>query len=80
MTTFDARSGGYRYVPPQDYAWQKRQMRAAQSRDKRLKLFSLDYWDPLDKPGIQKIAAEERANGFIPCVSTPDLTRIVSLK
>ena len=46
-------------------------------RDPRLRLFSLDYWEPQDRDGIARLYAEQRANGFVPYVATPDLTRIV---
>jgi hypothetical protein len=77
FTTWDAASGAYRPTSESDYGWQVEQMRAAQRRDPKLKLFSLDYWDPNDPKGIARIYAQERANGFIPYVGTRDLTKIV---
>ena len=64
-------------MTPRSYEWQRQQLWAAGRRDPNLRLFSLDYWDPNDKENIAKIHAEERANGFIPYVATPDLTQIV---
>jgi uncharacterized protein (TIGR01370 family) len=76
-TTFDASSKTYRAVPKDGYTWQVQKMRQARERDPRLRLFSLDYWDPEDREGIAAIYAEERANGFVPYVGTFDLTRII---
>jgi len=77
FTTFDAASGTYRFLSDGDYHWQVERMRDARKRDPKLRLFSLDYWNADDAPGIARIYTRERANGFIPYVGTPDLTRIV---
>ena len=76
-TTFDAKSKTYQPVAKDGYIWQIQNMRQARERDPRLRLFSLDYWDPEDRAGIARIYAEERANGFVPYVGTFDLTRII---
>ena len=78
FTTYDATSGAYRLLPEADYRWQVERMRDAQRRDPKLRLFTLDYWNPDDPRGIARIYAQQRTNGFIPYVGTPDLTRIVS--
>ncbi len=76
-TSYDPATGHYRQVSDADYAWQCGRMHEAKARDPRLRLFSLDYWDPADRAGILRIQAEERGRGFIPYVATPDLTTIV---
>jgi polysaccharide biosynthesis protein PelA len=76
MTRHDG-AGGYEELSPADIAWQRSKMAEARARDRRLTLFSLDYWDPQDTAGIARIYAAERAEGFIPYVATRDLTRIV---
>ncbi|MDO9711747.1 endo alpha-1,4 polygalactosaminidase [Paracraurococcus lichenis] len=76
-STFDAGAKGYRLMPEAGYAWQVERLRAARERDRRLRVFSLDYWDPQDRAGLARIYAVQRANGFVPYVATPDLTRIV---
>jgi len=76
-TTFSHADGSYSFVSDKDYEWQKNRMREARRLNPRLRLFSLDYWDPDDRKGIARIYVEQRANGFIPYVATPDLTRIV---
>jgi polysaccharide biosynthesis protein PelA len=78
FTTYDAKSGAYRLLPEADYRWQVERMRDAQRRDPKLRLFTLDYWNPEDPRGIARIYTQQRTNGFIPYVGTPDLTRIVS--
>ena len=77
LTTWDSASSGYRPMSESDAHWQIEQMRQAQRRDPKLRLFSLDYWSPDDPKGIARIYAQERANGFIPYVGTRDLTTIV---
>ncbi len=76
-TTPDPSGNGYRRVSDRDYAWQRDAMWEARRRSASLRLFSLDYWDPADRDGIASIYAEQRRNGFVPYVATPDLTRIV---
>jgi hypothetical protein len=75
--TFDAGSQTYRMVSEDGFNWQVEKMRMARERDRRLRLFSLDYWNPEDQAGIARIYALQRANGFVPYVGTFDLTRIV---
>ncbi|TPG57702.1 hypothetical protein EAH89_09725 [Roseomonas nepalensis] len=76
-STFDARAGTYSLVTDADYRWQLDRMDEAYRRDRRLRLFSLDYWDMEDLPGIARLYAEARERGFVPYVGTFDLTRIV---
>jgi uncharacterized protein (TIGR01370 family) len=76
-TTFDSSRKAYRRVSAPDLQWQRGHMIEARRRNEKLQLFSLDYWDPSDIPGLSKIYAEERADGFIPYIATPDLTTIV---
>jgi uncharacterized protein (TIGR01370 family) len=75
--TYVAANGTYALVRDRDYDWQRQRMWEARRRDPRLRLFSLDYWEPQDREGIARLYAEQRANGFVPYVATPDLTRIV---
>lgn len=75
--THDADRGTYLLQPERDYAWQRDRMWEARRRDPTLRVFSLDYWNPEDAEGIARLYAEQRHNGFIPYVATPDLTRIV---
>ncbi len=65
-------------VPQESYDARVKELRAAQARQTNLKLYSLDYWDPIDIAGIRDIYAIQRANGFEPYVSTSTLTRIIA--
>jgi hypothetical protein len=76
-TTYDPASGAYKPSADADYQWQIDRMRDAQRRDPKLRLFSLDYWNPDDPRGIARIYAQERTNGFVPYVGTPDLTQVI---
>ena len=78
--TFDNKTRVYRRVSEADCAWQCRHMQLARQRDPKLLLFSLDYWDPKDRTGIEQLYAEERSSGFIPYVATADLTQIIERK
>ncbi len=75
--SYDPTSGIYKPSADADYKWQVDRMRDAQQRDPKLRLFSLDYWNPDDPRGIARIYTLERTNGFIPYVGTRDLTQVV---
>ncbi|MDT8445668.1 MAG: endo alpha-1,4 polygalactosaminidase [bacterium] len=67
----------YQLVEPELYQQQLAIFQKVKSKYPKLELFSLDYWDPEDVAGIQKIYAEERKNGFRPFVSTIKLDIVV---
>ncbi|MBF0587772.1 MAG: endo alpha-1,4 polygalactosaminidase [Magnetococcales bacterium] len=73
----DASSSGYARVVEKDYLWQVKQLKKAKKRHPRLKIFSLDYWNPDDAAGLREIYRIQRQNGFSPYVSVPKLDRIV---
>jgi len=77
LATFDSATRAYRRVSPSDVAWQVNALRAAAAVNPRLKIFTLDYWDPSDRPGVRRLYEAERTNGFIPYVSTPMLDTLV---
>jgi polysaccharide biosynthesis protein PelA len=52
-------------------------LQTAQHDNPDLKIFTLDYADPSDQKEIRDIYRTERANGFIPYVSTNGLDRLV---
>ncbi|MFO0390136.1 MAG: endo alpha-1,4 polygalactosaminidase [Alphaproteobacteria bacterium] len=60
----------------EDYRWYVSKMKEAQAIAPALKIYSLDYWPIKDMEGVAKIYAEQRANGFIPYVSTIDLQQV----
>jgi uncharacterized protein (TIGR01370 family) len=75
--TYSRGSGSCSLLPPAEYEWQRAMMWEARRLHPALRLFSLDYWDPDDAEGIARIYAEQRDNGFVPYVATPDLARVV---
>jgi uncharacterized protein (TIGR01370 family) len=75
--TFNPQTGVYYRRTEQDIEWQRARMLEARDRDPALQLFSLDYWDPKDRAGLDRLYAEARADGFIPYIATPDLMQIV---
>ncbi len=76
-TTYNPQHKGYVRVPAPEYHEQVRLMRQALRWNPKLKICSLDYWDPSDTKEIRHIYQVERANGFAPYVATPELDRIV---
>lgn len=77
-TTYDTARQGYLHVPAAQYRQQVALMQQARRWNPKLRLYSLDYWDPADRKEIRHIYQVERANGFAPYVATPELDRIVS--
>ena len=53
-------------------------LQAAKARRPKLRIMTLDYWDPEDAEGVSRIYREQRANGFEPYVATIKLDRIVT--
>ncbi|MCI5048762.1 MAG: endo alpha-1,4 polygalactosaminidase [Rickettsiales bacterium] len=49
---------------------------SAKALSKGLSVYTLDYWDMNDKKGVAYIYSTQRAKGFVPYVSTPDLRKI----
>ncbi|MEO5365279.1 MAG: endo alpha-1,4 polygalactosaminidase [Magnetococcus sp. WYHC-3] len=74
---YDFENKTYRRVGEEDYRWQVDQLLALQRQRPALGIFTLDYWDPEDAPGVARLYREQRANGFSPYVATIDLDRIV---
>lgn len=66
----------YKLVKREDYLRQVKWLQAAKKRTPRLRIFTLDYWNPDDRKGIEKIYKVQRANGFEPYVSTIKLNRV----
>ncbi|MGH9718827.1 MAG: endo alpha-1,4 polygalactosaminidase, partial [Bryobacteraceae bacterium] len=76
--TFDFAEKKYRLVDGESYRLQVSWLQTAKKRRPRLRVFTLDYWDPSDPAGISQIYREQRANGFLPYVTTIDLTQVVA--
>jgi uncharacterized protein (TIGR01370 family) len=77
LSTFDSTTKTYRRTSPGDANWQISAMRQARAINPTLRLFTLDYWDPADPDGIRRLYREQRANGFVPYVSTPALDSLI---
>ena len=60
-----------------DYEHQVRILSDVRKRYPHLQVMSLDYWDPTDPKGMAAIYSAQRANGFIPYVSTVELNRVI---
>jgi uncharacterized protein (TIGR01370 family) len=76
--SFDTKTKEYRRQSPDDIAWQVAKLNEARALNPRLKVFTLDYWDPADRDGLREIYREQRARGFEPYVSTPQLDRVIA--
>lgn len=76
-STYDAVGNRYHRVPAAQYQQQVSLMRQGLRWNPRLRLCSLDYWDPDDTKEIRHIYQVERNKGFAPYVATPGLDRIV---
>ncbi len=59
------------------YREQVKLLQDAKRRQPKLRIMTLDYWDPADAEGMRRIYREQRANGFEPYVSTVELDRVV---
>ncbi len=77
LSTFDPETKAYHRVAADDAAWQISALREARRLNPRLRLFTLDYWDPADRSGVRRLYQEERTNGFVPYVSTRQLDSLV---
>lgn len=67
----------YELMSASDWQWQADRLRAAKARNPRLGLATLDYWDPTDTRQVAALYARERAAGFLPCVATLALDRLI---
>jgi uncharacterized protein (TIGR01370 family) len=74
--TWDFARKRYVSVPPGAYAEQVRMLQAAAAQFPGLQVLTLDYCDPRDTRKVRQIYRIQRANGFIPYVSTVELDRI----
>jgi uncharacterized protein (TIGR01370 family) len=77
FTTYDFANKTSHFGPSDVYKEQVRVLKQAESTNPKLRVFTLDYWDPNDLKGIQKIYKVQRANGFVPYVATIGLDRIL---
>lgn len=77
LTDWDFGRQQARWRRGDERAWALNRARAARQAQPRLRLYTLDYWDPSDTAGVARIYAEQRAAGFVPYVATIGLDRVV---
>ena len=77
-TTYDSERKLYKLLPVDEYRAQLRLLKDTKKSNPRLRICTLDYWDPGDLAGIRRIYREQRANGFEPYVATIGLDRILA--
>jgi polysaccharide biosynthesis protein PelA len=63
--------------PQSGYESTARLLQQTKQLSPKLKVYTLDYWNPEDADGIIRIYKKQRARGFIPYVATSDLRRHV---
>lgn len=78
LATFDPATKKHVRQSAADVEWQVDALRQARARNPRLRIFTLDYWDPQDHDGLRALYREQRVNGFVPYVSTPLLDDVVA--
>jgi len=66
-------AGAPALVPDAVYRRYVTQLEAAEAEAPTFKVASIDYWPAGDKRTIRRIYAAQRAQGFIPYVTTPEL-------
>lgn len=76
-TTYDFEKKKYVRAPQAEYEMSVKIMHEAKVRNPKLKLYSLDYWDPEDVKTIREIYRVQRAQGLNPYVATIGLDKII---
>jgi uncharacterized protein (TIGR01370 family) len=73
LTNTDVSTGQFGLNPPEVYHQAAEQLQTVEALAPQLQVFTLDYWKQDDVKGLERIYAEQRANGFTPYVNTPAL-------
>ena len=73
LTNTDVSTGQFGLNSPDTYHQVAEQLQNVVALAPHLQVFTLDYWKQDDVKGLERIYAEQRANGFIPYVNTPAL-------
>lgn len=66
----------YELFPQDVYDWYADSLRALKDKAPHLTVVSVDYWDMNDKEGVRHIYETQRANGYLPYVTTIDLMAV----
>ncbi len=74
LTHKDETSGQFAFFSPETSSEVAAQLRYVVARSPQLQVLTLDYWNMDDVNGLERIYAAHRAAGFVPYVTTPDLT------
>lgn len=74
---YDFEAKRYGKVDEPTYRQQVEILQGAARRQPRLRILTLDYWDPSDAAGIAEIYRVQAENGFSPYVATVELDRLV---
>lgn len=74
-TKTNVSTGQFGLIPRNTYLEVAEQLQDLGALAPRLQIFTLDYWNMDDVNGLESIYAVQRAQGFIPYVTTPDLRR-----
>lgn len=75
-TTYDFEQKKAKNLKPDDRKFYTNSLAAAQKRNAKLKVYSLDYWPLEDTQGVKAIYKAQRANGYVPYVSTVALDAV----
>lgn len=76
LSRYDLESGKATFFPDDVYAHYVEKLHRLRRQYPHLRVYSLDYWDMMDKKGVAEIYRIQRSNGFTPYVTTPDLNTI----
>ena len=76
LTNTNVSTGQFYLNPPETYHQVAEQLRNVVALAPQLQVFTLDYWKQDDVKGLERIYAEQRANGFTPYVNTPALNTL----
>jgi uncharacterized protein (TIGR01370 family) len=80
LTQKDNFTGQFRWLSAKAYADAVAQLHQIIARTEKLQVLTLDYWNVDDGDGVERIYKQQRAHGFIPYVTTPELTRFTPEK
>lgn len=72
-TNTNVSTGQYGIFSPSTFGEVAKKLQQLGALAPRLQIFTLDYWNMDDVNGLERICMAQRAQGFIPYVTTPDL-------
>lgn len=75
-TVYDTKTGEHRLQPEEHYRSVSEMLQRLHEEYPKIAIYTLDYWPETDGEAIRAIYAAQRAQGFIPYVSTHDLQQL----